>query len=98
MCKNYQMQIDRKRYFVHEPPATAVSWSDEDIMKIAAQQGVVISKADQCQYGLTTKGKKGQGKMPALKPTKNMPNSVPMIELLGKKMSAQTHSSTIEWE
>ena len=79
-----QTQMNAGRFFVHEHPATAVSWKEKDILRLAAQAGVHISKADQCRYGLKTKGKNGE-MVPALKPTKFMTNSEPMSRLLTKR-------------
>ena len=60
MCQLYQKQIDAGRFFVHEHPATAVSWKEKDILRLAAQGGVHVTKVDQCRYGLKTKGKDGE--------------------------------------
>ena len=84
MASLYQLQMDAGRFFVHEHPATAVSWDEKCIVKLLAHNDVHLSKADQCQYGLTTRGPDGI-EMPALKPTKFMANSVPMAELLTKR-------------
>ena len=83
MASLYQLQIDAGRFFVHEHPATAVSWDERCILKILAHNDVHLMKSDQCQFGLTTPGLGGKP-MPALKPTKFMTNSVPMAELLSR--------------
>ena len=64
MTKIYRMQVVGGRYFVHEHPATAVSWSEKSITGIAMLPGVEVVTADQCQYGLRTKAQEG-GTAPA---------------------------------
>ena len=81
MATLYQTQLKAGRFFVHEHPATAVSWDERCITKILAHHDVHLVKADQCQFGLTTPGPDGCA-MPALKPTKFMTNSKPMAEIL----------------
>ena len=81
MAKIYRKQILRGKYFVHEHPATAVSWDEREILKLAMYSDVVIVTADQCQYGLTSPSQEGK-QLPALKPTKFMTNAMPMARLL----------------
>ena len=54
MCKVYWKQIRAGRYFVHEHPATAVSWNEKAILRLMMHADVTVVKADQCQYGLKT--------------------------------------------
>ena len=83
MVSLYQLQLDAGRFFVHEHPATALSWDERCIVKMLAHCDVHLVKAHQCQFGLMTPGPDGKP-MPALKPTKFMTNSVPMAKVLSR--------------
>ena len=39
------------KYFVHEHPASAVSWDEREMVKLMAHRNVTLTKADQCMYG-----------------------------------------------
>ena len=73
----YQDQIDGGRYFLHEHPRWATSWSLRCIEKISNQSGVVTVHGDQCQYGAETQSSDGVSSKgaPILKPTGFMTNS-----------------------
>jgi hypothetical protein len=51
VCELYQLQIDAGRYFLHEHPAGASSWSLECVEEVSKQGGVMIVRGDQCQFG-----------------------------------------------
>ena len=61
--------------FFHEHPVEATSWLMEEVKKLQSAAGVCTTVADQCQYGLKTRGAGGAGSMPARKRTKFMTNS-----------------------
>ena len=69
MIKIYKKQLAKGKYFIHEHPASAVSWDEREMVKLMAHDGVILTKADQCMYGLETRADDG-GTAPALKPTK----------------------------
>ena len=71
MMKVYKKQVDAGRYFLHEHPATALSWHEKSVLSVAMLPGVEVTTADQCMYGLKTKSDNG-GTAPAMKPTKFM--------------------------
>jgi hypothetical protein len=54
----YKMQLKGGRLFLHEHPHGASSWALEWMTKLAEEEGVEVSVADQCQYGLRTWGDK----------------------------------------
>ena len=89
MAGIYRMQMQGGRYFVHEHPATALSWNERCILELMAFEDVHVVKADQCQFGLTTPGPDGQP-MPALKPTKFLTNSLAMAKVL-ERTCDRTH-------
>ena len=78
LCKR---QMANGQLFLHEHPGTAISWDETPIKDLLMHQAVTSVVADQCQYGLTTKGKNAQP-MPSMKPTRVMTNSTQMVEML----------------
>ena len=54
VCSLYRMQQKGGRYYLHEHPATALSWEEDAIRKLAALPGTYCVTADQCAYGLVT--------------------------------------------
>ena len=94
VIKVYRMQLEAGRWFLHEHPAKAMSWDLKEIRKLGNEQGVLISEADQCMYGLTTWDADGS-RRPAQKRTKFMTNS-PAIsaELQRKCRGAHKHQQT----
>ena len=72
----YKRQLTNGKFFLHEHPATAISWDEKPIKDLLMHQAVTSVVADQCQYALNTKGKNGQ-LMTAMKPTRFMTNSTP---------------------
>ena len=85
----YRDQIKRGKYFLHEQPATAMSWKEEAIENlIKANPSVHLVTADQCAYGLLTPSAAEPGTMaPALKPTKFLTNSELMANQLSRRCS-----------
>ena len=74
------------KYFLHEHPATAISWKEDCISSIASGPTVHTVVAHQCMYGLTSPvTRKGNEQLPALKPTRFMSNSVYMTAKLSKQ-------------
>ena len=71
VCSLYRRQLRQGKYFLHEHPATALSWKEDQVLEIARQPNVQIVTADQCEYGLVTPSADDKTKMlPAMKPTK----------------------------
>ena len=86
VSSHYRMQMRRGKYFLHEHPATALSWREEQIASIARDPTVHVVVGDQCQYGLVTPSAEDKSKlMPALKPTRFMTNSHIMSRQLDKR-------------
>ena len=69
----YEIQWSEGRYFLHEHPATASSWSEQCVVNMLRKHGVTHGTGDQCRYGL--KAYDGQREGPAKKSTKFMTNS-----------------------
>ena len=80
----YWKQVKAGRHFLHEHPASAVSWKDEAMMRLGKFPGVHSVVADQCMYGLTSPTSDG-GELPAMKPTRFMPSSPQMAARLSTR-------------
>ncbi|MBV61870.1 MAG: hypothetical protein CMH65_11270 [Nevskiales bacterium] len=80
VCELYRDQVMGGRYFLHENPAHAHSWSLECIQEILALPGVERVESDQCQYGQTSI----HGD-PVRKPTGWMSNSPRILTQLGER-------------
>ena len=83
VCTLYELQISEGRYFLHEHPDSAVSWSETCIRRILSMNGVHRITGDQCQYGQLD-AKTG---WPVKKPTGWMGNSPAILEKLSKRCS-----------
>jgi len=83
---------------LHEHPSQASSWAEEEIQKLANEENVRISVADQCQYGLTTwSHTKGIKDTPARKTTKFMTNSDEIARELSRRCDgAHKHQQLLE--
>ena len=69
VCSIYRMQMKKNKWFLHEHPATAMSWREDDIEAIRRSPFVQTVVGDQCQYGLVTPAAHDKSVMvPALKP------------------------------
>ena len=70
MCSLYRYQAKQGRYYLHEHPASALSWKEEEIDALASKPGSFVVVADQCMYGLVTPSQNDPDvKLPAMKPT-----------------------------
>ena len=65
------------RYLRHEHPATATSWMEESAKRVVGLEGVIITKVDQCRFGLNASDGWGEG--PAMEPTRFMTNRVRLV-------------------
>ncbi len=70
----YYEQLEGGRYFLHEHPNWAASWSLEKIETLLRVPGVVRVRGDQCQYGAEIQRGQHRGD-PIMKPTGFMTNS-----------------------
>ena len=80
----YWKQVKNGRHFLHEHPATAVSWKDEAMLRLMKFPGVHVTVADQCMYGLTSPSPGGE-KLPAKKPTRFLTSSSQMAARLSTR-------------
>ena len=52
MIRLYKRQLARGKYFIHEHPASAVSWDEREMVKLMAYQNMILTQADQYMYGV----------------------------------------------
>ena len=82
----YRKQMLKGKYFLHEHPATALSWKEDTVLALIRSPLVHTVVADQCMYGLTTPAEGSTTeRLPAMKPTRFMTNSVFMRDQLSLK-------------
>ena len=57
ICAVYKWQVSRKWYFLHEHPASAVSWRLPLIKAVRVLEGVECIVGDQCVHGQEVPGR-----------------------------------------
>ena len=66
----YLIQIHNGRFFVHEHPHGAASWTKDCVMQVAAMENVGVAMVDMCAFGMRVDTGPWQG--PARKMTSIM--------------------------
>ena len=94
--KLYRKRYNRGKCFFHEHPAGAKSWRHPAILRLRELPGVDVAKADQCMYGLKTRGDTAESSMPAMKPTRFMNNSPHMLKHLGRRCDKSHRHQPLE--
>ena len=89
MAQVYRIQMTQGRWFLHEHPASASSWSLKEITDLMDMGGVGVVQADQCMYGLQTWGRNGRGVAHARKRTQFMSNSAEIRLELSRKCTGE---------
>ena len=54
MGELYKQQVKEGRWFLHIHPASATSWSLKEITDVMDREGLDVTAADQCMFGLKT--------------------------------------------
>ena len=72
-CELYEEQAARKKFFVHEHPDGARSWSEESVKRVESLPFVVRVRGDMCRHGMESSDEHGSGAV--RKPTGFMTNS-----------------------
>ena len=86
VCELYKLQVEGGRKFLHEHPAGASSWMLECVEAVRKLEGVIVTMADQCMYGLKTwSTNRRVADTPAQKRTRFMTNSRAIAERLSKQ-------------
>ena len=75
-------QVKEGRWFLHIHPDSANSWSLKEITDVMDMEGVEVTAADQCMFGLKTWGMDGKSWEPAMKKTRFMSNSPEILSEL----------------
>ena len=81
-CTLYNEQLSAGRYFLHEHPKSATSWSETCMEELSSNPLVMETCIDQCAYGLMSRDKHGEA--PAKKPLRFPTNSTALIQELGR--------------
>ena len=79
----YLMQAESGRFFVHEHPAGASSWTMKEMVELATKKGVDIVTFDMCCFGMTAR--KGEKEGPVRKRTKIISNSREVLKRVERK-------------
>ena len=79
VCEIYRLQLDSGRYFLHEHPDSATSWTLKCVKEVMAHKDVRRVIGDQCQYGQETDAGK-----PMRKRTGWMSNSKRILDSISK--------------
>lgn len=58
-CRNYRMQYDRGRYFLHEHPWPAESWNEPEMQELLTLPGVRKVKGPMCRWDMRAEDKRG---------------------------------------
>ena len=87
-----RIQHEGNRHLVYEHPASADSWTQECVKSIAEMPNVLVTSADQCQYGL----KDRISRKPHKKHSKFMTNSNNIAKRLSKRCSGNHEHQVLE--
>ena len=85
----YEDQMAGGRYFLHEHPLRATSWSEDPINDLLRRPAVIRVHGDQCQYGAEVQSGPHKGQ-PLLKPTGFMTNAPAVVRALSLKCQGST--------
>ena len=80
----YEEQIAGARYFLHEHPLHATSWSVPSIEALLRMPQVQLASGDQCQFGAEARSGPMRGQ-PIKKPSGFLTNSNELFEILSKR-------------
>ena len=80
----YRWQVRRGRYFVHEHPATATSWTLPEVQKLLSHPTVECITSDMCMFGMRAVDAQGR-EGPVLKPTRWMTNAPRLARHLSRR-------------
>ena len=91
----YCLQLAAGRHFLHEHPLGATSWRERCVRALERQAGVGTVVADQCQYGLVTRGPDGSP-LPAKKATRFMSSAPAILEALSRRCPGTHRHQVLE--
>jgi hypothetical protein len=82
----YVWQIRRQKYFLHEHPASASSWTLPEVMAVRTMEGVATVINDACVFGMKAVGPDGVERL-VKKPTRWMSNAPALLRRLAARCS-----------
>ena len=85
VCELYELHLTSGRYFLHEHPASAISWPMPCVEAVKDLPGVDTVVGDQCQYG-----QQAENGNPIEKGTRWMSNSPRILEQLGERCAGRS--------
>ena len=94
-CQLYLDQIKAGRYFLHEHPESADSWTHPGIVYIQGQKNVEIIKSDMCQFGMQSRAVDGTYRL-VQKPTKWMSNARCILRRLARRCPCRQGGVTMQ--
>ena len=94
----YWDQIARGRFFLHEHPATATSWSLPQIQELERHPRVQTVVGDMCRWGMTvaTRGEEEEHHKLVKKPTKVDDNSSLLAKILQVRCTGDHEHKRLE--
>lgn len=82
----YRLQLKGGRHFLHEHPAGASSWHDEQVRRLLNDRRVSTVVGHQCRYGQSAVSGIGD-RLPVLKPTRFMSSAPELLSRLSLRCS-----------
>ena len=79
----YTTQMNGGRYFLHEHPESATSWSLKEVVELAAREGVEMTVCDMCAYGMVIEDDQGEALLE--KSTKFLTNSPEVCKRISRR-------------
>lgn len=92
-CALHMLQHKAGRYFVHEHPRAASSWTEQCIADVVRKTGANFTHLDQCMFGLVTTDDDGNT-LPAKKATTLMSN-MPAIQVCMSRKCDRNHKHAV---
>ena len=59
--ETYEFQRRGGRYFAHEHPSTATSWSSPFVLEMLLREDVELVEVNMCNFGMTSSDAEGEG-------------------------------------
>ena len=81
----YEIQRRAGRYFMHEHPSSASSWSRPEVLEMLLREDVELVEVDMCDFGMTASDEFGEALV--RKRTKILTNSAEVARRVARKCS-----------
>ena len=83
----YEVQRRAGRFFAHEHPSTATSWSLPEVLDMLLKEDVELVEVDMCSFGMKAADAEGVSEALVRKRTKVMTNSTEVARRIARKCS-----------